>query len=721
MVTMIHRHVVFIEVTQVIAMRLGLILTLLSTSAWSALGQELKTTLTSVQEIRQLSLEAANATIDVRLKGIVTYYDATRRFGFIQDETGGVHFVGLHYIEGSPGFDWPRISAGDHLELQGITARGNFSPFIGIPAASQNALRVLETVPLPEPSRIPVERILNPGHHNQWCELYAILTAVQTTEDRTVLDLNSGGLEYQGILPLTPKETESIEQLVYTELRIRGVYGALFNKRRQMVGLEMFIPSLGAIEPIRTNAGRLFDQRAVSIQELLRFRDPSPERVLIEGVVLLQLPNQGFYIRAGGKGLWVETNIKTHFNPGERVKAVGQAVPGELRPYLSNAIVQTGTKGERPKPRVLTPTQALSPDLDGDLVRVTAKLLDHLDLPNHHLMLLQADNVTFSARCPNQTGKARWPQLLTGSWLDLTGVCAVKAAGTWTPVNPERPNRLSRTPASFTLLLGAPSDISVLHTPGWWTFERLALLAAGITLLAMSALVWVVLLRRRVSQQTLLIAETIERESIQEERVRIARDLHDTLQQNLTGIMHQMNSTAKRLSGTSGHVADSLNLVKRMIQHSLEDVRCTIWNLRTSAMQKADINTGLHDMLEPFLDSKRPIVQFTPCQQPCNLPSVVQHHLVNIVKEAVSNASQHAQANHIDISLDMTAGRLTVTVKDDGIGFDTQSIDALKGHFGLLGMRERVAKIQGEIQIRSHANQGTSITMTLTLPKDANA
>lgn len=672
-------------------------------------------TLRSIQDVRQLSLRQAGSAISVLLEGVVTWYDPARRFGFIQDETGGVHFVGHHFVEGSPGFDWPPISAGDLLQLRGVTARGNFSPFIGIPANSQDALVVVGTASLPSPIQLPVQRLLNPGNHNQWCELYAIITGIDDAGECTTLELNSGGLQYQATLPLG-SDREALKEWLYAEVRVQGVYGALFNIQRQMVGLELFIPAIDFIKPSQTDMGQLFDQRPVSIQELLRFRDQSPERISVHGVVLLQLPGQGFFLRAGELGLWVETNIRTLLQPGEQVKAVGRPTPGELRPYLGQAIIQTGKKGERPKPRRLEPVQALSPNVDGDLVCIAAKLVNCLELPNDSLMLLQAGNITFSARCPGNTLDMPWPELINGSWLELTGVCTVKAAGTWLPADPGLPNRLSRTPASFTLLLGNPSDISILHTPRWWTFERLAFFAAGVALLALSAFLWVALLRRRLRRQTALIADTIQRESIQEERARIARDLHDTLQQNLTGIMHQMNSASKRLLGSSDQVAEPLDLAKCMIRHSLEDVRCTIYNLRSKAVSRADVNAVLQGALEPFLQQTHPEIRFSPFELSCELSSVTQYHLVHIVKEAVNNAVQHAQAHHIRVNLAADTTRFTITVTDDGIGFDAEAVDALKGHFGLLGMRERAGKIRGDLTIHSQLKQGTCVTVTIPLP-----
>lgn len=227
---------------------LGLLVVPTCDAADSANPEDHERLLTSVQDIRQLSLKQAATAIPVQLRGVVTFYDASRCFGFIQDETSGIHFVGQHFVTGSPGFDWPEISAGDQIDLKAFTARGNFSPYVGIAADSHDALQVLGTAPLPAPICPPIQQLLNPGNHNQWCKVSAILTGVSDNGQRTILALNSGGLQYQGILPLGHTDQRLLEQWIFSEVSIQGVYGALFDKRRQMIGLELFIPTVDSIK-----------------------------------------------------------------------------------------------------------------------------------------------------------------------------------------------------------------------------------------------------------------------------------------------------------------------------------------------------------------------------------------------------------------------------------------------------------------------------------------
>ncbi len=674
-------------------------------------------TLESVRQVRRLSLEEAETGIPVRLRGVVTYYDQPRHFGFIQDESGGTHFVGKSAPGVSSDFQWPAFSAGDRIELTGVTARGNFSPFLEILAGSQNPIRPLEPTAQPSPIIVPVQRLLNPGNHNQLCEVAAILTGIQHVGPGIVLQLNSGGIQFRGFIPMAFPDGSSLESLRFTEVLVTGVYGALFDQQGQLVGLELFIPSIDSIRTIGSGPGRLFDQEPSSLKSLLRFRDESPERVLIQGVVLLQIPEGGIYLRTEQSGLWVETDSESQFAPGDLVKVVGHATPGELQPYLSDAIIQLQSKGVAPSPRFMEPSQAMSLAANADLVTLTARLLSWVDLPDNRVMLMQGDDVIFTARCPSSTMVTLRKPLAENSWLELTGVCVVNADGTWQPADLESPNRLMRTPASFSLLMRDSNDIVLLHAPSWWTAQRLFILATSVLLVAVCGFVWAGLLRHRLSVQTAMMAKSIDRESTQRERERIARDLHDSIQQNLTGILHQLDSTSNRLSGVSDHAAKSLNLTKRMLHRSLEDVRCAIWDLRSESSHSMSLNSAIQEILLDYQESEKVCIRFFPSLRSDCVPGIIQHHLTSIIKEAIHNSIQHARASQIEVRLNIDGEHLSATVTDDGIGFETESVSPANGHFGLIGMKERAAKIHGEIQVTSGINHGTTVSVVVPWSK----
>src|SRR5437667_4937169 len=113
---------------------------------------------------------------------------------------------------------------------------------------------------------------------------------------------------------------------------------------------------------------------------------------------------------------------------------------------------------------------------------------------------------------------------------------------------------------SFELLVHSPAGVTVLAQPPWWTLRRVLWVLSGVSLVLMAATVWVITLRRRLNIQTEIIRQKVQRETVLEERTRIAREFHDTLEQALVGIGMQLDAAANMLS-PSAAPPESLQLL----------------------------------------------------------------------------------------------------------------------------------------------------------------
>jgi signal transduction histidine kinase len=671
--------------------------------------------LTSVREVRRLSLETAATRIPVRLEGVITYFDAGYQMAFVQDKTGGIYFK-----KAALGPDADPVSFGDLVELTGFTRAGKFSPSVRGWEGQPATVRRLATGTLPKPLRPRLPRLLDPSLHDQWVEVIAFLTDKWNSPKRLVLELNTGGLQFQGTLP-AGTDPESIPSTwLNRELRLRGVYSALFDNRGQMIGVELFIQNADQIEIAEGNAARLFAEEFVPVEELMRFTEDNRERVRVKGVVVLQIPDVGLYLRGERNGLFVETTTKEVLRAGQSIEAVGRPAPGKFRPQLRDAMVRGGELGPAPEPIKLLPEQHLTGAADAELVRLKARLVGTFDAVDDRVILLQSGSLAFKARLLFDDNSTAQPPLIPGSLLELTGVCSLNAGSDWTPVDPAKPNQRQRLPSSFTLLVAGPGDLNVLRLPSWWTIERVAWLAGGAGLLALLAFGWVALLRHEVRKQTHLLTESVQRESTREERARIARDLHDTLQQNLAAIMLQTNSARKRLAATPERAAEALELAANMARHSLEEVRCTVWNLRAAQLDQAELGEAVRELMASFGQLEKPALRLRLPERACRLPGVVLNHLLNFIREAVTNAIRHARPENITVQIAQTQAALEVTIADDGVGFDTtQANGASTNHFGLCGMRERVAKMKAHHQLTSAPGTGTTIKLTVPLTTPA--
>jgi signal transduction histidine kinase len=323
-------------------------------------------------------------------------------------------------------------------------------------------------------------------------------------------------------------------------------------------------------------------------------------------------------------------------------------------------------------------------------------------------LVLQSGDRVFLARLADFPSAGAFELPRQESWVRLTGVCVHNRLPSAQGPAPAP----SDHPLSFHLLLNSSGSIDVIRAPSWWTLGRILAVCGLLAVVAVTAFAWVALLRVRVARQTSLIRDHVARETLYEERVRIARELHDSLEQDLLGISMQLNATDKLLARPE-RARESLLLASAMVRRSQAETHRAVWDLRTNA-------DGLVSTLRQAVAALDPVtathVQFDVQGEPRDLPPAAQNHVLRVALEAVTNALKHANPSRIEVRLDFEPDHLTLTVRDDGQGFDDQRLPPpTSGHFGLFGMRERADKLHGQLTILSTPTQGTQIQLTLPL------
>ena len=196
--------------------------------------------------------------------------------------------------------------------------------------------------------------------------------------------------------------------------------------------------------------------------------------------------------------------------------------------------------------------------------------------------------------------------------------------------------------------------------------------------------------------------------AILDERNRMAREIHDTLAQAFTGITLQLEAAGSSLTAESDAVAERLAKAKSLAQEGIEEARRSVRALRPEALELGLV-TAIHQLLERMLLGTTIESEVSIAGKPNKLTSDVEVELFRIVQEAVTNAVRHARAAKISVELVYEADRVGLTIKDDGIGFDSQSL--LNEGFGLLGMRERSDRLDGNLAFDSAVGKGTKITI----------
>jgi signal transduction histidine kinase len=276
--------------------------------------------------------------------------------------------------------------------------------------------------------------------------------------------------------------------------------------------------------------------------------------------------------------------------------------------------------------------------------------------------------------------------------------------------------RWDRAVDLFELLLNSPADVRVVSQPPWWTLRRL-LAALGILCAVLAAvMLWVFQLHRQVETQTRTIRDQIEKHATLEERGRIARELHDTLEQALAGISLQLDGFARTLGELPAESARVLAMARAMVRHGQEEARRTVRNLRTLALEKGDLPGALAQMARNASDGVPIHIEVDLNGTRAPLSSKVESHLLRIGQEATTNALKHARAKNVRLRLRYEQRQVELTIYDDGCGFDAErALPSEAGHFGLLGMRERAEKIGGALHIASQSGAGTTVRVTVPL------
>lgn len=207
------------------------------------------------------------------------------------------------------------------------------------------------------------------------------------------------------------------------------------------------------------------------------------------------------------------------------------------------------------------------------------------------------------------------------------------------------------------------------------------------------------------------VGEDTKEEIIEKERSRIARELHDSVSQQLFAAMMMLSAINETIDGQlSEPVKKQLIKVEEVIGNAQTEMRALLLHLRPVALEDRSLKQGITNLLEELyskvsLELKWELMETT-------LDSGIEDHLFRIVQEAVSNTLRHAKANKLEVYLNQTQDSVTLKIVDDGVGFESNQPDKV-GSYGLRNMRERVVGLGGTFKIVSIKQQGTIVDISI--------
>jgi two-component system NarL family sensor kinase len=208
------------------------------------------------------------------------------------------------------------------------------------------------------------------------------------------------------------------------------------------------------------------------------------------------------------------------------------------------------------------------------------------------------------------------------------------------------------------------------------------------------------------------LAEEMTRLARAEERERIAREIHDTLAQGLTGIALHIEAALPRLADDPERAQARLQRALEVTRDSLQEARRSVLHLRTTSLAGKPLADALAGLGRRFTHETGILVRVSASGRE-QLPLPVESELFRIAQEALANVRAHARAHQVTLTLREGEGRVLLSIRDDGVGFAPSS--AGEGHHGILGMRERARLVGGSLRIRSRIGRGTTVTATVPL------
>lgn len=243
---------------------------------------------------------------------------------------------------------------------------------------------------------------------------------------------------------------------------------------------------------------------------------------------------------------------------------------------------------------------------------------------------------------------------------------------------------------------------------------------------------WFTLLVASVAFAALVLAIVARQRRLQaiamalvNDRIRIAHDIHDSLDQDLSGVKLHVDAANLWMRKNIDQAEEHLVRASALVVDGMSDVRSAIWGLRASSVSSDDLITAMGQRLSRIASAAGVGFDFRSTGTPITLPALVGTQLLYLAREAAANAVKHANATTLRVRLNLEGKTVHLEVHDDGRGFSTAETPTpraggLHGGLGLAGMRARAALIDAKLTIESNQNVGTRVDVKVDLAGRGN-
>ncbi len=433
--------------------------------------------ITHLSQLKRLSDAEAATHKHVTVRAVVTYFDPDWRLLFVQDDTAAA-YVNLGDLD-------LQFRPGDLIDVSGESNRGDFAPVIIHPK-----LGFVGRAPLPTPFRADLLDGNLPAADAKWCTFHGIVHTAQEQGPHTNLKVGAGPTEVNIQLPMLIHG----ENLVDQEITVTGVFGVLFNDRRQAVGHQILVPSPEFLKVVNREGDR---NEPANISSLLRYTLDADERhsVTLNGTVVLKSAPNTIFIQDSSAGIKVRANGPVDVADGDKVSVRGFVIPGDYSPVLEDAVVIREASGSLPTPTAATAKAAFDGASDSTFVAMHGTLTAIHSDANSTVLVLNDKGTFFTAVGPFSTELS---SLRPGSEVEVRGVCQVLV------------DRFPFSIRGITLAFDSPGSVNILKLGSWWDARTVGWALVLIVVLAAAASLWATLLQRQVEIQTHELQDSLQ-------------------------------------------------------------------------------------------------------------------------------------------------------------------------------------------------------------------
>jgi signal transduction histidine kinase len=700
-------------------------------------AQESNEVLTNASAVLALSGEQASHDIKVSIHGVVTAAepDWGGRF-FIQDSSGGVFVENISSRQPAPG---------DVLALSGVSFPGGYAPTISRPDWKK-----IGEAPLPRPKPVAIEDLMSGAEDGQRVKFSGTVRHAENSAILLETELASGGYRVLVFSPILPGIDP--ESLVGAQVEVAGTPATAYNGTlRHLISVDVYSPVVTDFSIVKLAASDPFQEPLTPVNNIAQYRAGRSfaDRVHIKGVLTYQRNGEDLFIQDATGGLQIKSKEVLSLSKGDVVEAVGFPEFENFLPVLNDAVFR---KADEPRADVGPASPSMEELLEGlhhsDFITVRGKLLDHLEErstsptgePDVKTILeLQSSNLVFTAMAETAAPNEPLKSIPIGSLVEVSGVCFLQSAAD---------GRIQ----SIQILIPTTHSVRVLKKPSWLTPQRLFISLVVAFIVIIAGTTWAIMVTQRNSALKRLIHEreldqmelqkahdTLEwrvKERTEQlkfevtarkeaevqfkatltERTRLARELHDTIEQTMTGITLQLNTINKLFEQDPKTATHHLGLIRNMVRRSRVDLRRTIWDLRSREQEQFDLCKALSIGVTQVIENAGIRIGIETRGEVRPLPEVVEDTLLRISQEAVTNTVKHSGADCVNINLNFSDQNIVLEIKDNGNGFTPENCAGPnEGHFGILGMAERAKRVDGQISITSQPGQGTVVRVELPI------